>query len=78
MTYGIFSITIIGNSDAMVIYNPLIEGTIFNWLFTGILFIILYTICLLVYERIAFKKEDRWFDNFVIKVKQKFNKNIEK
>ncbi len=76
MTYGIFSITIVGNSDAMVIYNPLIEGTIFNWLFTGFLFVILYTISLLVYERIAFKKEDRWLDILILKIKQKHNKNI--
>lgn len=76
MTYGVFSITIIGNSDAMVIYNPLLPGSIFNWFVTGILFIILYTICLLIYERIAFKKENRWLSNILNKFKKNKNNHI--
>lgn len=62
MTYGIFNITILGHSDSMQIYKPLLEGTPFTWFFTGILFILLYTMFLVVYELCAYKKEDRtWY-----------------
>ncbi len=75
MTYGIFMISIIGKSDAMYIFHPLIEGTIFNWLFVGVVFILLYTAVLLVYEQIALKKEDRWLYQTYIKLKLKFEKS---
>ncbi len=75
MTYGIFMISIVGKSDAMYIYSPLIEGTIFNWPFVGALFIVLYTIALIIYEQFALKKEDRWAYKTYVKIKEKFEKN---
>ncbi|MDD4351059.1 MAG: YwaF family protein [Clostridia bacterium] len=59
MTYGIFNITVLGKTNSMQIYEPLLEGTPFTWFFTGMLFIILYTAFLIVYEYFAYKKEDR-------------------
>ena len=74
MTYGIFMISMLGHNDAMYIYHPLIEGTIFNWVFVGAMFIILYTIALIVYEQISLKKEDRWVQKTYNKLKIKFEK----
>lgn len=71
MTYGIFMISMLGHNDAMYIYHPLIEGTIFNWVFVGAMFIILYTIALIVYEQISLKKEDRWVQKTYNKIKNK-------
>ena len=56
MVWGIFLITALGFSDALVIYSPLIEGTPFTWYFTGLLFLILHLIVLLTVEFVRLKK----------------------
>lgn len=71
MTFGIFMITIVGRGDAMYIYTPLLEGTIFNWAFTGFLFIVVYTILLLIYEAIVLPKDKQWVVVTTRKIKTK-------
>ncbi len=56
MVYGLFLITALKFSDALVIYAPLIEGTPFTWYFTGFLFLILHLIVLLTVEFVRLKK----------------------
>lgn len=48
MTYGLFLIEGLGFPSAMYIGDPLIEGTIFTWYFTGFLFLLLYYSSLLI------------------------------
>ncbi len=57
ITYGLFSIKIIGNSDAMQINHPLLPDSIFNWFYTGLIFLALYAAFLLIYDYIVKKKK---------------------
>lgn len=56
MTYGIFCITALGFSDAMYINHPLIDNTPFTWWFTGILFLLIHIIALLIIEYVRIRK----------------------
>lgn len=47
ITYGVFLITILDYSDSMQIYHPILEGTPFNWLGLGVIFIAVYIIFLI-------------------------------
>ncbi len=68
MCFGVFLITALHFGDAMYIYEPLIEGTIFTWWFTGIIFLILHLGALLVIEYVRLRKSG----------KRLFNKSEEK
>lgn len=50
MVYGLFLITALGYGDAMYIYHPALEGTIFNWLGLGIIFLLLHFVFLSTWE----------------------------
>lgn len=60
MAYGAFQIGILKRSNSMQIMKPLISGTALNFALVGFLFVVLYTVFLLVYERFALPKEDRF------------------
>jgi hypothetical protein len=56
MTYGIFLITVLDYKDAMYIYEPILPHTLLNWFVLGILFLVIYTIFLFIWDRKCVKK----------------------
>lgn len=54
--YGLFNIKIRGRGDSMFINNPILAGTPFNWFYTGLMFLAVYTIFLLIFDAIQNKK----------------------
>ncbi len=59
MSFGVFLITALKFGDAMYIHEPLIEGTIFTWYFTGFLFLLLHLGALLIIEYVRLRKSGR-------------------
>lgn len=59
MTYGQFLITTGIHSDAMYINEPLISGTPFTWWFTGILFLVLHIVMILIFEYVYLRKSGK-------------------
>jgi len=56
LVYGLFNIKIRGRSDSMYINNPVLSGTKLNWFYMGLLFLLVYTIFLLIFDAIKNKK----------------------
>ena len=71
MTYGIFQISIMGKDNSMEIMKPLIAGTPLNWALVGGIYLVLYTIFLLIYEQVKYSKENRFVTKFVEWIKTK-------
>lgn len=59
MTFGIFLITALKFGGAMYINEPLIEGTVFTWYFTGFIFLALHLATLLIIEYVRLRKSGR-------------------
>ena len=57
ITFGLFNIKIRGKSDSMNINSPLLPNTVFNWFYLGLMFIVIYTVFLLVFDTIKNKKQ---------------------
>ncbi len=55
---GAFGNTVLGQNNNMYLNAPLISDTIFSWWFVGILFLILYTIIIQIYEMCTMKPKD--------------------
>lgn len=55
VAYGVFNIKFRGLGDSMNINSPIIAGTPFNWFWTALIFICVYTIFLFVYDSIVNK-----------------------
>lgn len=66
VVFGVFGNNVIGQTNNMYLNAPLINGTIFSWWFVGILFIILYTIILQIYEMVTLPKQE-WSVNKIFK-----------
>ncbi|MBR6737296.1 MAG: hypothetical protein IKL82_02905 [Clostridia bacterium] len=56
VTYGLYNVKIL-NRESMSINSPLIAGTPFNWFYLGLIFIAVYTVFLLVFDIVKYKKD---------------------
>ena len=68
---GEFGNTVLGQTNNMYLNSPLIKDTVFTWWFVGILFILLYTIIIQIYEMITLPPKE-WS---IVKVTKKFKKS---
>ena len=57
LVYGLFNIKIRGRADSMYINNPVLAGTNLNWFYMGLLFLLAYTIFLIIFDAIKNKKD---------------------
>ncbi len=71
---GEFGNSVLNQANNMYLNAPLISNTIFTWWFVGILFLILYTIILQIYEMITLKPNEWSVVKVFNYVKNKFNK----
>ena len=62
----------------MKTFSPAIEGTSLYWWAIGLLAICIYTIFLLIYEQIAFKKQSRWLNTIYNKIRNYFSSKRKK
>ena len=53
VVFAVFGNTVLGQSNNMYLNAPLLPDTILTWWFAGILLLLLYTVCLQVYEMAA-------------------------
>ena len=58
VVFGEFGNSVLNQSNNMYLNAPLIKDTIFTWWFVGILFILLYTLIIQVYEMITLPKQE--------------------
>ena len=58
VVYAVFGNSVMGQSNNMYLNAPLLEGTPLTWWLVGILFILLYTIILQIYEMITLNKNE--------------------
>lgn len=58
VVFAVFGNSVIGQSNNMYLNAPLISGTNLTWWLVGILYLILYTIILIVYEMITLQKNE--------------------
>lgn len=72
---GEFGNSVLKQSNNMYLNKPLIEGTFLTWWFVGLLFIILYTIILQIYEMLTLPKCEWSVVKLINWLKFKCNKN---
>lgn len=68
---AVFGNNVLNQSNNMYLNAPLISGTPLTWYLVGILFIILYTIILQIYEMFTLKKCDWTIVKFIRYIKNK-------
>ncbi len=56
MTFGLFQITVLGYTDAMYIYHPILEGTPLNWFVLGMIFLPYHFVFVSFFDIIRGKK----------------------
>ena len=82
VVFAVFGNTVLGQSNNMYLNAPLLSGTSLTWYLVGVLFLILYTIILQIYEMCTLPKAEwsivKVFKFFKNKLKKKNNKLIEK
>ena len=83
VVYGIFTNQKFGYSNNMFLNSPLIDGTIFEWWFVGILFILIAITIAIIFEAITMKWHEQSLykgysacKNYVISFKSKKQENI--
>jgi hypothetical protein len=59
MCYGLFLITVLGYSNAMYIYEPVVDGTPLDWFVLGMIFLPVHAVFLLAWGRLVRPKTVR-------------------
>lgn len=73
VVFAVFGNSVLGQSNNMYLNSPLISGTIFTWWFVGILFILLYTIIIQIYEMIKLPVKEWTMVKFFSATRNKIN-----
>lgn len=81
VVFAVFGNSVLGQSNNMYLNAPLLSGTNLTWYIVGILFLLLYTIILQVYEMCTLPKTDwsivKLFKYLKVKLKKKEQVKIE-
>ena len=81
VVFAVFGNSVLGQSNNMYLNAPLLSGTNLTWYVVGILFLLLYTIILQVYEMCTLPKTDwsivKLFKYLKVKLKKKEQVKIE-
>ena len=80
---GVFGNSVLNQSNNMYLNAPLIDGTFFTWYIVGILFLVLYTLIIQIYEMCTIKPKEwtvvKGWNCVISKFKEiKFKTNIDK
>ncbi len=79
---GAFGNSVLNQSNNMYLNSPLIDGTIFTWYTVGVLFLVLYTLIIQIYEMCTLKVKEwsvvKLWNYISIKIKSKKQKGIDK
>ena len=80
---GVFGNSVLNQSNNMYLNAPLIDGTFFTWYIVGILFLVLYTLIIQIYEMCTIEPKEwtvvKGWNYVKSKFKEiKFKTNIDK
>lgn len=80
---GVFGNSVLNQSNNMYLNAPLIDGTFFTWYIVGILFLVLYTLIIQIYEMCTIEPKEwtvvKGWNCVISKFKEiKFKTNIDK